>query len=270
MEEEQRRNPTGKSWGVLGILAVFFGAWFFSKLRAPFKNSSDPQHPHHSTEKQTCINQKGPVNVVIIPSPEQVTAETKKERREDKKFRIERISALILLAYAVTTFLLWWDTRHNFMADERPWMGAIEAGNLTITGSEISFPVNIGVTGKTPARDVRAVFRLDKVDEGKPLGLNPFHVPQNKATNFLVHGMMFPGQAAPLTVYRIDEDGHHIPFNQTELTQLQTGKAFVIIYGDIVYQDIFGSKHWTQFCTWKIMKPGDYHAAECSEHNNAD
>ena len=77
-------------------------------------------------------------------------------------------------------------------------------------------------------------------------------------------------QTADLTVHYYDSKAKIVPFSQDQIAQLQNGTAFIIIYGAIVYRDTFGTQHWTQFCTWKYLKPGTYHAAECTEYNNTD
>jgi hypothetical protein len=30
---------------------------------------------------------------------------------------------------------------------------------------------------------------------------------------------------------------------------LETGQSYIVFYGEITYEDVFGKKHWTHFCT---------------------
>jgi len=51
---------------------------------------------------------------------------------------------------------------------------------------------------------------------------------------------------------------------------LHSGKAYVVVFGEIYYDDVFGTKqHWTHFA-YGIPQYRDYSAPECAEYNSVD
>jgi|HubBroStandDraft_2_1064218.scaffolds.fasta_scaffold24036_4 hypothetical protein len=67
-----------------------------------------------------------------------------------------------------------------------------------------------------------------------------------------------------------DEPTVDAPATPSEIESLNAGKAFMVAYGKIIYFDVFGVKHWTQYCLWD-GKPGfTFQAQECTAYNDAD
>jgi hypothetical protein len=145
--------------GLLGTLA-FVSALvlsFWSKLRAPFQDSSNSTHPQDSTEKQSRICHASPIAVEIIASPEQIAAEARKQEREESKFGIEKITALLLFAYAVIAAFQWCEMRKATHATEMA-LELTQSPEMTVQNVDTSKPplVVLYVTnvGNTDAANV--------------------------------------------------------------------------------------------------------------------
>jgi hypothetical protein len=163
-------------------------------------------------------------------------------------------------------------TQRQMRQDQRPWIGIIENGKFLSTLKGASFPIRFGLTAasKTPARDIRAFFVLKCVVDGTLKKLPAWNDKFAGPVNSVLIGTMFPGQTQDWTIEHQDETGKPAPFSAAELSSLNDGKSFFILYGVVAYRDTFGTQHWTQFCSWGSIKPGNYKAAICTEYSNTD
>ena len=123
---------------------------------------------------------------------------------------------------------------------------------------ELDKPWNLNVyitnTGKTPAREMHISCHLETAESEENLTFKegPFERGTIMAPNQLSYCVLHP-----LTVSKV---------KQETLDLLTSGRATVFVYGTVVYDDIFGEKHWLTFC--QSMHPeGDAWDA-CQKHND--
>lgn len=182
MEDEQHRNPTGKSWGLFNILAFAFGVWALSKLGAPVNDPNSPDDPEYCTENNSRIGQNRssqPMRIVVdgIPPPEPIndqqrTKEARTERRKQLRFHLEWIAALIaLLLFSATAYqgcqmkkaveATKEQTMHSIAVQDRPWIWVRTPESIQVeAGKPVSTKVCVFNPGQAPAL-VRARMRLE-------------------------------------------------------------------------------------------------------------
>jgi hypothetical protein len=103
--------------------------------------------------------------------------------------------------------------------------------------------------GKTPARQVEGDIIATELKKGEQpeFDLTKEGHPHNK----FYAGVIFPGSPFPLSI-NVQRYGDKLPVavSPSDLrNDLDTGQAYIIFYGRITYEDIFGKKRWTNFCT---------------------
>jgi hypothetical protein len=79
-----------------------------------------------------------------------------------------------------------------------------------------------------------------------------------------------PGDPAKVILYSADSSGLVIPLNDATYQQVKSGAAYVVAYGRVVYTDIFGVRHWAEFCH-NITEPAGAgkHLNKCAAYNGA-
>jgi hypothetical protein len=50
--------------------------------------------------------------------------------------------------------------------------------------------------------------------------------------------------------------------------EIANGESFIVFYGKITYSDVFGTSHWTSFCTGSGSAMGDL--KKCVTYNDVD
>ena len=196
----------------------------------------------------------------------------KDDNRSDRapwwKIFLEVVAVLLLIVY--TTFAgLQWEAMHDaLLVDQRAWVSVVVPPSFPLEGSSIPASIQIANTGKTPAKDVEGdiVATVLKKGEEPSFDLSTGH-PHNK----LYAGAIFPN--APInTTIAIVRYGALTP-ETVVLTpelrqQIANGESFVILYGRITYDDVFGASHWTAFCTGSGSAMGDLR--KCLTYNDVD
>jgi hypothetical protein len=278
------------------ILVGAFGALIFSKMRAPVRNSIQSAQPQADGEKPN----SRPVRVIVEsgppPTDKQIAKETHIEKREGRKYTLEKITALSVLGYAIITFFQWRAQINSLKVDQRAWAGLDKpmvadvinyAGpKWTWTGPDkaihpVDTPnpmIHTGVAiknfGKTPAFDVVVEVWAGPQEEldvnsktecefaedfssGKAIKMG---TPRKGATWPTFGKTIFPGQEVTEPE---DVPGGDVP------------RLFIV--GCIAYRDAFNARHKTRFCyrspqvlvTDPPMKNGDAFA-QCNQYNDAN
>jgi hypothetical protein len=238
------------------------------------------------------INAASPVRIIVdsVPPPpppqteEQKAKESRAEEREQKKYRMETITAVGAAGLLIANAGLWYSQVKSMKVDQRAWVGLdkpMVADKINLPGPRLSDDPNplirTGVSmknfGKTPAFDVVVdVFssNLEMLDiesntqckfaedfsSGRTLRDNK----QNNLKWRTIGKTIFPGQ--PIFEPE-DVPGGDIP------------RLFIV--GCIAYRDAFNERHHTRFCyrspqllvTDPAMKDGDAFA-QCNIYSDAD
>jgi uncharacterized Zn finger protein (UPF0148 family) len=154
-------------------------------------------------------------------------------------------------------------TIDNFHTDQRAWVSlknmGFEQGTLK-NGDYISAKITLTNTGKTPALNVAIgttaniytygqeprIFRVHQTEE-----FNPFQV-------------IYPNDIPNLDTERIkDTHGADAILNDTERAQLISGQLIFYVSARILYSDVSGARHTTQFCA--VMNPDLTSFHECKQ-----
>lgn len=178
--------------------------------------------------------------------------------------------------------------------DQRPWikvelagepMGSERVAYGVVVGGPLMFPIKLTNTGKTPARNITADVMIDVVPKGqepKLIRTISIHykrtspIPkrfQNKANlrpddNFIV-GRIFAGNHTIRNVTRFEiKNSAASPqvLSVDEANSIARKESYVLLDGQIHYSDIFGSNHWTRFCTTFFMDGTTRESAKCAHY----
>lgn len=144
--------------------------------------------------------------------------------------------------------------RRSIRLDQRAWL-SIE--QVTVSGlkfeGRLEISIKITNTGRTPAKHANLGMNVDPVENGKeprfyfadPTGGSAVIFPKGEYSNFGV-----------------------LNCTPENLKKILSGEIVVWVYGKIVYEDIFGSKHWLKFCYSMNAQQETFNIH--TEHNETD
>ena len=152
-------------------------------------------------------------------------------------------------------------TRDSTRLDQRAWLGTTSARMIDLA---VNKPVKVEIylknTGKTVARNVDA--RVTIRSEPGPFNLKKFREerppPKGNRSRFVI----LPNSDFTLPAY-----GNSL-LTQERLSLIKSSIVTVYLFGEIIYADIFGETHVTEFCSFYDPSANDF--AFCSEGNSAN
>ena len=174
------------------------------------------------------------------------------------------LDLLLLVGYAVITYCQWKDIRHNFASEQRAWLKMNLESPQAITENP-RFGISVTNIGKSPATirrlNVDAFVQMLESTEGPSFGPFP-HLYSDLS-------IIFPSDTTEkigITLHNADRSERIL--TEREHQAIKDGKAYIVVFGRIVYRDQFG-KHWTQFCKWgSYPNPDGFSARKCIEFNS--
>jgi hypothetical protein len=187
------------------------------------------------------------------------------------------LTLVAVIVYAVLTYKQWREMKRstdavmtNFKTDERAWMGfKFMEGSLTLTvGKSFLVPTQLVNTGKTPAKNVHGSVRVGIVKRDEPLD---FTYAPGHAHYELSAGTIFPAGFINES-FEAEQHGPDKPeailLTKPMLDDIFNGKSIIVVHGKIVYNDIFGTEHWTTYCRY-VLHP-EIISPECMRYNDTD
>lgn len=241
-------------------------------LENPIDNNESQQDADRETKKQANhASQEVPLRPTesqtkITPYHCQVTCNKTRDWIDKGTLGLEGFGLFVLIVYTVFTGFMWCANKQAANAatsaaktaaaalhfDQRAW---IVVGRKTFQwkpNERMIFPGFIVNTGKTPAKHshsmIRAVF-LSKDDipefDYSPGTGHPLVVSEDQ--------LMYPNADNPLPiqipVYKKGTMTHEVVLNnrQNDLA-MASGDAYILIYGETTYEDVFGVHHWLHNC----------------------
>jgi hypothetical protein len=143
-------------------------------------------------------------------------------------------------------------TIDNFHLDQRAWLAPLVPISKVENGKAF-FKVPFKNTGRTPAIDAQAGLKITN---------NPSLIPTTDPEPDKGSGKGLIPPDGVETTSNID-----YPLDEAH-TKLVLQGTHVYVFGTMRYKDIFGQKHWTQYCyeTWGTMEA----ARPCAVHNKTD
>src|SRR4029077_1041519 len=108
-----------------------------------------------------------------------------------------------------------------------------------------------------------------------PKGENP-HFEEQVAHSAMFACVRLPNSPQEITATRMrfkvgnSGESEAVPFTESDKIALDTGKAWIVVHGDISYRDGFQTPHLIKFCFWAGGKPYMYSAQTCTAYNSID
>jgi len=148
------------------------------------------------------------------------------------------------------------------------------AADSIIGGNPVRFRLHVINGGKTPASKITVhIFILIlPASEEPPLDWVD-HISEHPHQE-LQSGMLFPGMTINPFVARVNNGGNPVVATEDEAAAVRDGRAYVIAFGTIAYDDVFNESHITKFCGWDAEKPGfetaQFNVKKCAQFNEGD
>jgi hypothetical protein len=199
--------------------------------------------------------------------------------------RFEWIMAVLTFAgvvIAVFTGLIFRKQLDEMRTDQRAWIRISNQQPIfpkdatTLNAFPVSIQISASNIGKTAARNLKIEAIIDyEVNGGSPDFIYDFRPRQITTT-----GILFPN--APPAEFAVSfsravpnpHDPQVAPrfLTDSEYSDLIKGDAYMNVYAEATYVDIFGTEHWTHFCTF-FGFPGviiNVTAERCTAYNGVD
>jgi hypothetical protein len=205
--------------------------------------------------------------------------------------RFERIMAVLTLAgvlIALLTSAIFFEQLKEMRIDQRAWVG-VTSGNVQmpkdetfIDKAQVTVNLTMDNSGKTAARTISSRFVMEYVVNGD----HPEFIYQNRISTFNSTGIIFPHSPQPIAIgfsqgspkstvpTKEYERGIAVPrfLTKSEFDDLGNGNAYMAVYGETDYLEIFGTEHWLHYCTF-FVRPNTnvvVTAKQCTDYNDTD
>lgn len=155
-----------------------------------------------------------------------------------------------------------------------PVISVRQTGTPTFT-DHINIPLDFRNIGKTDARNVRGRVRAVFIDRTtEPDFIYKVHRGVDFDASVLRVGDGTTTAGSPITVSVFSGDDVEYMVKNGDFAAYQSGKKDVILYGFVLYHDIFNVPHWNYFCkAYQVFKVGllENNGHEtCSDYNKVD
>jgi hypothetical protein len=192
---------------------------------------------------------------------------------------------LVAFTFILTAiaYLQW----HMARVEERAWVLAcgrdcFEGGgvsqNLLVdriqSGQPITYQLFVKNVGKTPAKSVTVDLYLVLIPSAGIPPLTLMDNPEGHPHERLTSAVLFPGAILKPLVPVISLDGSRLYATDDQVTALRNGSVYLASFGVITYDDTFGDRHTTRFCSWNSANPSDdgsrFNLRGCDQANGGD
>jgi len=164
--------------------------------------------------------------------------------------------------------------RKSAHLEERAWIIEITDTVPLADGKPISVPIQFKNTGKTPAKKFQGHVVVTVLDAGQEPWFD--YTSKTVPRTFMEIGTIFPNAPLDLSFKAGKRQGGEkkvIDVTPSIREQITRGDLYILVYGNITYDDIFGASHWMKFCQFNgghldISTPKTY--KKCSDYNDTD
>jgi len=234
-------------------------------LNAPWKQNTTGVGPQGASDEQSNPTLRQSTSVRQVPSAPSNTSKPQHpwyKTLNGWKVLLEIVALPFAILYAIVTWNQWRDLRRNFTLDERSWIEfKPKNDNASLSTFDSAYiPVDMVNIGKTPARKVEILSNAEVLDRQSAPSFNYNNGLQ--ATTYL--GALFPNM--PLDVHA----GTFMPLSPEQRRDLESGKAYIVGYAIVTWEDIFGTPHWMHFCARHAFTAGTSNARVCADYNDTD
>jgi hypothetical protein len=163
--------------------------------------------------------------------------------------------------------------------DQRAWV-VISPGKRDINvGDPIYLPLDFSNTGKTPALETQGFLVFKFITPTETLTFD------KKGELPMILKTLFPNEKRPEIIPLITRKDVTSKPEPTILTralfdQLNLGDLFTVVFGQLTYNDAFGTPHWLKFCEYVSLPTvlvhgehdfrADRNAIKCAMYNEID
>src|SRR5260370_16346070 len=179
---------------------------------------------------------------------------------------LEVIALLSGISYAIVTYCMWRDSNRNFGIDERAWVQhSAFFPNMGAEKIPLESDIQFQNTGKTAVKIYLSQFIVKILKDTEAVDFNY----QNVHETVEQTGIIAPGAIIKLPVIEMVDAVQQRLLTKTEADELLGGTAYLAIYGQGVYRDIFGNVYWFHFCSHKTYHTGGiYNYRGCTAYND--
>ena len=205
--------------------------------------------------------------------------ESKRDRatRDDRQYGVQNSirwaawSAFVAAAfYGAVTAGQWWDLRHNFKLEQRPWI-SISDQAIVLSPEMMDAEIKFTNTGKTPARNVQKATQI-KINP-LPLMDGPLDA-EVRDLDFRGHSILGPQGTVRVRVGTEAEVGGKAIILKNALKDrfpaIDSGDQILYLFGEIKYEDVSGGQRTTKYCLYAVKLETVWELAECNKFNEMD
>lgn len=164
---------------------------------------------------------------------------------------------------------------HTIRVDQRAWVGLRTQLtdnprlDLPPDNQELSIPIQVSNTGKTPAKDVKVIIintYLRPITERQDFPKGPGYALE------IGYGIMMPNSPPQIVQITPTQEGKKVTMSPELRKVILDGTKYFDVYGWLTYEDFFHKRHRTDFCFFfsgdagRVSKP----AEDCVNHNQMD
>jgi hypothetical protein len=163
--------------------------------------------------------------------------------------------------------------------EQRAWMTLSGTRNQIEIGKPIVMGFNLRNTGKTPAKRIYSVFRLEILnDSDEPT----FDYSDKELTFWSIDNIEMPNEPTPeIGVTSLSRTPgintpHAAILSQDLFDKYRNGQIWFATVGKISYEDAFGRTHWLNMCSYKTtardqsLFSSPVGAKACGKYNDTD
>ena len=160
--------------------------------------------------------------------------------------------------------------------DQRAWLGVVVGRGPIEIGQLLKPPIRIADTGRTPAVHMHGniVINLLGEKEEPDFSYGHGHPAYEIYGNDLLPNLPQDFSFAVLPKY-VPPDRPLNPIVVTDSVKrdIENGTSYIVVHGEIFYDDVFGVHHWIRFCNYAQNASGFREqsvANNCGSYNDTD
>jgi len=167
--------------------------------------------------------------------------------------------------------------RSTMQIDQRAWLKVIVGRGPLDIGQPVKMPIRIVNTGKTPAVNMHGNIVVNLLEENEKPDFSYGHghpAYEISVKTLLPDSPQDLNDFAALPKYiPSDKPLSRIIVNSQSKKAIEIGTSYLIVHGEILYDDVFGTNHWIRFCHYAHNVVGFRErsvANVCGPYNDTD
>ena len=200
--------------------------------------------------------------------------------------RIMALFTVVIAGVATIQACIYSSQLNEMRIDQRAWLGVKFVPTQPAVDSPFTWPLIITNTGKTPAKNIRAMVIIRYLPVESPIDLRTIEemraagIKQTDTTPLWMRfetGVLFPNDPTTVSQFTYAQGAANKPqkdiWDSTLQDRYAKGQLYIEMNGRFDYDDAAGNPHWTQICNI-ATSPGQVIPLEtskaCVANNNID